>query len=307
MEIRPHPKREFMSRYERFEPLILDHTAISTAKHCKRSYFFQIVLGRVPKVTPVYFAFGSAYHKFREHLELSDGDFKVALAAALKVWDRDQGKDPEVGGRFDFMTRLRLMQSCAVGYKQFETERARKQIVVIQVEQPFNVEIGTGTGEYTSGRFDQIIRWNGKLWGRDFKTSSKPGIYYERGLDPNDQFTRYTYAEAKLCGETIRGQLIETLFNAKGTKKGQVGPDIKTFLVERSGFQLSDWERDELHFRKELDLARSEDVWPKNEKACGFCQFHSVCKMPSETGQMMKLQSEFDVRPWDNTKVGVTE
>lgn len=302
MEIREHPTKVFMGKFERFEPLILDHTAISAAKHCKRAYFFQIVLGRVPKITQPYFAFGSAYHKFREHLELNEGDFKAALAEALKVWHRQQGKDPIVGSKWEFMTELRLMQSCAVSYKHWQEEKKKGQIKVIHIEQPFNVEVGEGTGEYTSGRFDQVIRWNGRLWGRDFKTTSKEGTYYARGHDPNDQFTRYTYAEAKLCGESVRGQIIETLYNSK-----KAGPAITAYLAERSAFQLSDWERDELHFRKELSLARESDTWVKNEKACIFCQFHSVCKTPSESGQMMKLKLEFNVRPWDNTKVGVEE
>lgn len=302
MEIREHSNKVFMAKFERFEPLILDHTAISTAKECKRKYFFQIVLGRVPKETQVFFTFGQAYHKFREHLELTNGDFVKSIAEALKHWDRVQGKDPVVGTKFDFQTRLRLMQSCKVGYDHWLKERAEKKIVVIHVEQPFNVEVGENTGEFTSGRFDQIVRWNGKLWGRDFKTTSTEGMFYSRGLDPNDQFTRYTYAEAKLCGEPIRGQIIETLYNSK-----KAGPSITAYLAERSPFQLSDWERDELHFRRELALAREADTWVKNEKACKYCPYHSTCKMPSESGQMMKLQTEFVVRPWDNTKVGVTE
>lgn len=302
MELRPHPNRTFMAQFERYEPLILDHTAISTAKHCKRAFFFQIVIAKVPKETEVYFTFGSAYHKFREYLEKTDGDFKAALKVAVDYWNKVQGKDPPVGHKFEFMTALRLMQSCAVGYKQFEAERKAGHIKVTHVEQPFNVEVGENTGEFTSGRFDQIIRWNGRLWGRDFKTSSKPGIYYARGLEPNDQFTRYTYAQAKLTGETVRGQLIETLFNSK-----KEGPKIQEFPVEQSAFKLKDWETGELHFRKELTIARESDVWTKNEKACTFCRYHSVCKMPSESGQMAKLKGEFVTRPWDNTKVGVEE
>jgi hypothetical protein len=318
VEIREHPNKTFMEKFERFEPKILDSTAIQLAKMCKRKYFFQIVLGKVSRVTPVYFNFGSAYHKFREVLELSymgnndmfrtprlDGDFKAALQAATTYWDKHQRHDPPAGDKFDFMTKLRLQQSCLVAYEHWQKEKQQGQIKVLVVEQPFNVQIIDE--EYTSGRFDQIVSFNGKIWGRDFKTSSKDGMYYQRGLTPNDQFTRYTYAESKLKGERVQGQLIEVLYNAKSTKTAQKGPTITMIPVGRTDFELDDWERDELQIRKELDLARQTDTWVKNEGHCIFCPFHSVCKMPSIAGQMSKLDYEWDTRPWDNTKVGVDE
>lgn len=301
MELREHPNRIFMPKYERFEPLILDHTSIAAYKTCNRLFFFQIVLGRTDKYTPIYFTFGSAYHKFREVLENTSGDFKVALQAALDNYERgSKGEEPEVGSKWEFMTKARLMQSCAVGFQQWEREKKQGKIEVIAVEQAFNVEIADG--EYTSGRFDQIVRWNGKVWGRDFKTTSMEGMFYSRGLDPNDQFTRYTYAESKLCGEPVQGQIIEALYNSKKS-----GPSITQYLASRTKFQLDDWERDELHIRKQISLSREADVWPKNESACKFCRFHSVCKMPSEGAQQAKLEAEYVVRAWDNTKVGVTE
>src|SRR5215203_7279027 len=69
MELAPVPRREFMAKFERHEPLIQDHTSVICAKYCTRKYFYQIVLGFVPRTTAPYFAFGGAYHKFREHLE----------------------------------------------------------------------------------------------------------------------------------------------------------------------------------------------------------------------------------------------
>lgn len=297
MEIREHPKKEFMSKYERFEPLILDHTAIQAFKTCNRLFFFQIVLGRTSKETPIYFKYGSAYHKFREVLE-NTSDFKQGLLAAMESWGNQE--DPPVGTKWDFMTKARLMQSCAVGFNQWELEKKQKKIIVLAVEQPFNVEIADG--EYTSGRFDQIVRWNGKVWGRDFKTTSMEGMFYQRGIDPNDQFTRYTYAESKLCGEQVHGQIIEALYNSKKS-----GPSITQYLSSRTQWQLDDWERDELQIRRQLKLSREYDVWSKNEAACKFCPFHSVCKMGSEGGQQAKLEAEYVVRIWDNTKIGVTE
>lgn len=312
MEYSPVPTKRFMARFDRVEPLILDSTAVTQYKDCPRRYFFTIVLGFTPKETAVYFTFGTAYHKFREELELSKdapNPLGIALQRALDYWDKVQGEDPPVGSsKFDFMTRLRLIQSCTVGYKHWEKEKANGKIEVLSVEQPFNVELKPGSGHYTSGRFDQIIRWNGKVWGRDFKTTSKQLNFYERGTTPNDQFTRYTFAESLLVGERVQGQLIEVLYNSKGTKAGaNAGPTIQPFIVSRTDFDISDWLTDELFLRDQIQQSREKDVWPKNEKGCTFCPFHSVCRTGSEGGQMAKLSAEFVQREWDNTRVGVDD
>lgn len=294
MELRTHPTPyKFMPAFERFEPLVLDHTAIISAKACERKYFFQIVLGFTSTETTIYFSFGGAYHKFREVLEESKGDFVKAVAAAQKYWkDSTKGQDVPIGTKFDFMTEERLLQSCAVAFRHWQKEKTQGKIEVIMVEQPFNVEIRNG--EFTGGRFDQVVKWNGRLWGRDFKTSSKEGMFFQRGLDPNDQFTRYTYAESKLCGQQVQGQIIEVLYNTK-----KLGPTITQYLASRTKWQLDDWEADEMFVRETLNRARTEDRWPKREVSCSFCQFHSVCKMPSESAQMAKLKAEFKVRPWN--------
>lgn len=308
-EFRIHPEPyQFMPEFQRMEPLILDHTAIIQAKTCLRKYFFSIVLGMNPRgPSALYFSFGSAYHKFREVLEIehkngnTETHLKVALDAALAYWDEATGgKDPEVNDKFGFLTRARLMQSCVVSYKHWQKEKAQGKIQVLAVEQPFNVELANG--EYTSGRFDQIVRWNGKIYGRDFKTSSKEGAYYQRGLDPNDQFTRYTFAEQALAGQRCEGQIIEVLYNSK-----KAGPTITQYLSTRTQWQLDDWKRDELFMRETLNRARETDTWPKQEHSCGFCQFHSTCKMGSMPAQQAKLKAEFVQRPWNNMTVHLLE
>lgn len=309
MQFREHPKPyRFMGEFERMEPLILDHTAIINAKTCMRKYFFAIVLGMNPRGDPMpYFAFGSAYHKFREVLEISYRDnpngtpYKDALIAAVKYWgEATSGKEPQLGTKWDFLTRARLMKSCEVAYEKWKEEKKQGKIEVLAIEQPFNVELGEG--EYTSGRFDQIVRWNGKVWGRDFKTSSKEGAFYARGLDPNDQFTRYTYAEQQLAGTKVEGQIIEVLYNSK-----KEGPRVTPYLSTRTQWQLEDWKADEMFMRETIARAREQDRWPKQEHNCSFCQFHSVCKMGSEGSQRAKLKQEFTQKPWDNMTVHLLE
>jgi len=71
MEIIKPPKQIFMAGIERREPASRDHTAVISAKTCLRKYFYEMVLGFTDKITPQFFKFGTAYHKFREVLETS--------------------------------------------------------------------------------------------------------------------------------------------------------------------------------------------------------------------------------------------
>ena len=48
----PPIKKEFMPRFERFEPLARDSTAIATFKKCCRAYFFILIAQTIPNPIP---------------------------------------------------------------------------------------------------------------------------------------------------------------------------------------------------------------------------------------------------------------
>lgn len=310
--IREPIKQEFMGKFKRYEPVALDHSSMIVAKRCIREYFYRVVLGRVPREQFPFFVFGSCYHKFREVLERqyidapkSEQDspdsqltmFQNAFNAAMGLWVKKRATDPVVGSQFDFLTKARLAESCAVAFKHWQKEKRDKQIVVLAVEQNFTLQLSDG--EWTGGKADQIVLWAGKPWGRDWKTSSKEKKFWERIVDPNDQFTRYTWGIEKLSGRPVSGIIIEGLYNAKSTKKEQKGPAIWSLLATRSTEQLKQWEKEQVFFNRVLDMVRREDIWPMQEHNCAFCKYHSVCIKPTERAQMAKLEAEFNIEPWD--------
>jgi len=323
MEIEEHlPKteRRFMAKYDRYEPKIRDSTAIRSLKTCAKRYFFEIVLGRTPKETAIYFAWGSAYHLFREVLEKEYGyghdrpavfdeekakqAYATAALAGTDYW-RKHGQDQDAGSKYAFATMGRLLKSFLVAFDFWKKEKLQGRIEVIAVEQAFNVQLADGS--YTSGKADQIIRWSRGLWGRDFKTSSKPVEFYSRTLEPNDQFTRYTLSEGKMSGEVVRGQFVEVLWNAKPTKNKDNGPEIHEFTTSRTAYQLEQFEHEQSIINKQLELYRQTDTYPMQEISCSFCPFHSVCTKPTEGAMMAQLEAHFKVRPWDNTRIGLDD
>lgn len=302
------PKREFMKKFERYEVLIQDHSAMKEAKRCLRAYFFNYVLGFKSVEGNVIFAWGKSYHRFREVLAATNKDLLPsqskllnpipAIMAGLKLWDKEQGQDPPQTDKFSFLTRARLLKSFAVAVEHVQREIAQGNIKVLSVEQAFNVEIKPDSGVYTSGRFDQAISVNGSKYIRDFKTTTQEGMWFSRGLNPNDQFPRYAHSYALLSGMKVKGVLIETLYNTK-----KQGPEITSYTVSFSDWQMEDWLKDELMHRRILDDCRNADTWPKNESACYNCRYHSVCRLNSENAQMYQLQQFFVQKPWRNEVV----
>lgn len=304
MEIEATIQKRFLPQFERYEPIVKDHSAVILAKECLRKYFYRMVLGFEEKEHYPFFAFGSAYHKFREILEITK-DIKQATMDGFAVWKKDFPNDPPVGTKWDFLTLGRLALSFKEAYGVWQKDQQQGVIRVIATEQSFDLLLPSG--RRVGGRADQVIRWNGKVWGLDFKTTSKQLSFYDRSLDPNNQFSLYTWAEEKLSGERVYGQLVEVLFNTSATKsktsQADIGPKIQRFMASRSPEQMVHWLEDFEHWLDIIDQCRERDNWPMSEANCGFCKYHSVCKQPTDSAIANKLQSEFEIKPWDHRNV----
>ena len=304
MDTHAVPKQVFMRDFPRHEPIVKDSSSVMTYKTCPRKYFYRIVLGFVPKTEPAYFNFGSAYHKFRESLEVYHQAGKPPVEAYQKAVEDALLRFKKGGGnplddKWSFLNESRLMQSCEVALKFWLEEKKKAAIEVLAIEQPFSIVMDDGT--VIAGRADQIVKFLGNLWGRDWKTSSKPSIFYGRSLEPNDQFTRYTYGESKLQGwdgkserGRVQGQIIEVMFT-----ENRKPPKIEVYTATRTLSQLLVWEKEHVFWVSMITQSRELDMYPMNEKSCAFCEFHSVCKSPSEAGQMHELKRNFKLSPWD--------
>lgn len=284
-----HPNPTFLKNLPRDEPFIQDSTAYKLLIDCRRKYFYRIVLGRVIPVNKyqIVLDFGKAYHKFREILELE------GYGNAMKYILGYQLPKQDPAFKFAYLDSLRLVKTCQFAYNHWLLEKKLNKIEVIAVEQPFNVEISPGFS--IGGRADQIVRWNGRLWGRDFKTTSKDAGTFDNSLNPNDQAIRYIVGESKIHGQEVQGIMFEAVYNTK-----TVGPQIYTKLSTRNSEQLSVWE-EEVKLNWELldQYYRKNDIWPMDVHNCGWCDYRKVCKAGSEVAMENILRSDYKHQPWD--------
>jgi hypothetical protein len=294
------PSRKLLPVFDRFEPTTKDSTAVKTFKECPRKYFYRMVLGRQKPEGEwaSVFGWGSGLHKALEHIYQS-GDLATATIEALKFWK------PPTKDKFDFQTKERFLENIAALVNMWQEEKKSGNIEVLGIEQPFNIIFPDG--EVIGGRFDQIIKWNGRVWIRDWKTTSKMIQYWKKGLDPNDQAIRYIYAASCLVhgqdengypNKVIDGVLFVAIQNMKSVKA-----KLERVPISKNITQIKKWVDDQKHVHVMMNYCRENDVWPMHETNCGFCDYQMVCTQPSESAMEFTLKTQYVLSPWKHEEV----
>lgn len=288
-------------RVPRVEPTVTDHSALKLYKECPRKYFYRIVLGYDEKETSIILTWGNALHKFWEILEKTykvspvlapDGaPFKTAVAATREFWAKE-AKPAQLGTKYDYMTEANLIYMMKACYDYWVAEKKLNKIKVVDIERGFCLRLPSGM--VTSGRIDQILSWNGRLWIRDWKTTSKNRFIFQTMLEPNDQITRYTWALSQLSGEAVQGAMLVAMYRTKNEEA-----DLRDFHTTRNSFQIEVWLEDQASWKQKLDWSRDTDNYPMNETQCGFCKYKKICETPSAGGQESQLKSLFKYNPWN--------
>jgi hypothetical protein len=302
----------------RYEPVVKDSSVIMTYKNCPLEYFYRYVLGYNRQGNPAYFAFGTCYHFYRESLEIEfkkfiesneakedavDMAYFLAAQETLKLWDKlSPDITPDV--KWEFLNKGLLKTSMEYVWKNhWKKEKLVGAMTVVATEQPFTIQITNGKTEWwIGGRADQLAKWNGRLWGKDFKTSSKEDRWFVRGTNPNHQFALYTISEEIIHGEPIQGQIVEMLYNGEPPKKASTkprGPEIFVHPISFTTEQKGQFKEDLMFWLSRMDESRELDMYPMNENRCTFCQFHEVCQNSNDRGREQTLKQKYKIQMWD--------
>lgn len=307
-----YPIKKYMARFERYEPLLQDHTAMDIYDTCDHKYFMRIVLGRVPphSNTQNLLDAGSHYHKFREILERTwydpvtqtgNKDIEEAQYAAFKylLSNKVTVTPAAPNSKYAYMDKASLILCCKEAFAYWVKEKEQDKIRVVSIEQPFNIQLTDGS--FTAGRADQIIDWD-NYWGRDFKFTGKNPENFKRTIDPDDQTTRYIFSESELLQTRLEGIVFEALHHSFTQKEG-LKIHIEKHLSSRTDSQLKRWLDDKIFLNEQLAHNREKDHWPMRTNNCNYCDFIRVCKKSNEQAMMTELETYFKLQPWDHEKV----
>lgn len=301
MIIHIDPPIKLYKTFKRVEPVAPSSHQITDYKRCPELYRLKHVLGYTAVGEPVYLTWGRAVHTFFESAEKNIKNFPdvpyaatgLAIQAAMKTWGNQKDADP-TDRKWSYMTKARLSDLLATLSGWWVSEKTKKVVEVISTEQPFTIQLPNGM--FTSGKPDQIVKWNGKLWARDFKTTSKDIRWFRRELYPNDQFARYTYATSELSGTRVAGVLVTVIYLTKDK-----GPTIYDETVTYTPESLQRWIEDQEAWKHFIEWSRENDNYPQNESFCKFCQFHEVCKEPTQAAKEYILRSKYVFAPYDSS------
>lgn len=304
MNIYENVTKKYFVDFKRVEPIEVNSSRLGDFKTCPELYRLKHVLGYKPKKNEIYLTWGGTVHKFFESLEIlwaqkkysNEAIVGLATIEAMKFWG--DTKDPPVEDRkFGFMTKARLADLLLFASKRWIQEKADNTIAVLAAEKSFSIQLPNGM--YVSGTPDQMIKWSGRILGRDLKTTTVEWKYYKRRLFPNDQFARYTYSESKLSNIEVSGQMIDVYYMTRDK-----GPTFNREIVTYTPEKLERWLKDQDYWKQALDYAREHDNYPQNEAACTRCPFHEVCASSSQAAKDYTLKMKYVYAPWDNIREG---
>lgn len=279
-----------------------DNSVIETHARCPRKAFYNYFLNRGHTGVSYPLLFGTAYHKYREvmlsNLIANDYEWDNAFAlagyeAALEIYH----EDPPLEHKRAWQTQQRLAATMDLGTQHFLTELRLGARKTLMAEQPFTLSLPSG--RLFGGRMDELLEWNGKLWIRDYKTTSRMGSTYGEAFDPNNQITGYVWAARQLSGRPVSGVIVQTVYNTKNN-----GPEIHEHLVTRSQGIIDQWVETIEAELDEIERHLESDTWPMRTLACtdfGGCMFREACQQDHWTAIEQWLQNHTIESVWDYT------
>lgn len=265
----------------------LDNSVLSVVGRCPRLAFYNYRLNRATRSVNYPINFGVSYHKFREILDklyaewiVKEGKeldscskmiFEAAWSVATKGW-----QDPPLEHKKGYLDLGRLSKTCEQAFEAWLDEKRRGYYKVIATEVAF--ELPLPSGRLFTGRLDQILEWNGRLWVRDFKTVGRKDNWKEK-YNPDHQFTGYSWAAQQLSDRRVDGTIIDIVYNTK-----TMGPEFHPTLANRSSNDIAQW-LEWVEFESgNWERYCAEDLWPMRTMACGDyggCFFRECCNLGS--------------------------
>jgi hypothetical protein len=259
-------------------------STLSPAKTCSRKYYYQVILGWIPRGENVHLLFGSIYASSLElyHRLRANGDDHnsatrdVVLEALTKSWGKlDAAALRDLPGSARNKTREHLIRSIVWYLDEYENDPCETVILADgspAVELTFKFQL---TDEiWLCGHIDRLVRYAGDYYVQDQKTTgSSVGSWYFKRYNPDNQMSLYTLAADVVWKAPVKGVMIDAAQIAVGFTKFERG------FTFRTPEQSTEWLHDaEYHIK--LTWEAAERGWPMNDTACmnyGGCPYIDVC------------------------------
>lgn len=153
----------------------------------------------------------------------------------------------------------------------------------------------TGDPLLFCGRFDQLVSFQGALFGEDDKTTSQLGASWPRKWDMRSQFTSYCWAAQQTPGLKLAGFLV------RGVSILKTKYDTLEAITYRPQWMIDRWYEQTLRDVKRMIQMWESGYWDYNlDEACesyGGCSFKAVCL--SGSNPEAYLAFNYERRVWN--------
>jgi hypothetical protein len=280
-----------------------DFTITNAHAECPRRALYEYVFNRRMFEEGPALKWGSAYHTYRELLErgLKGGEAMAGVHKRLTERLCEMWEEPDGEGKHGWRTKGRMADMFEEARQRVEDEAALGELEVIATEMPFAIRLPTGL--VWSGKLDQLVRWRGALWVRDFKTTSRMGKTYFNGYEIDHQITGYHWAAEKLSGEPVKGIIVEAMYNTL-----RQGPEMASRHFMRNESQQLAWmasvTKECEDFQRNFGQLEELGVhaFPQRTTACknwGGCGWLPACEMGGNAAVQRFIAGNTEERRWD--------
>lgn len=291
-------------RYERYGlhpalPSKYDHSTTGIFQECERMFYWQHILGRVPKIENYAFRWGKVAHRVVEQWLVTPGDTDTVMNTIVT-------EVPEITEDRYKRNRRRMVDLFIEWVKYNEANplkvlHTEQSVLMACLDSPCPYS-STGCNLVYGGRMDRIVDWNGIVGPLDVKTTVMDDQDPVAEYKPSHQMMGYVWLGSHLMGKHVWGVILEKI--VCNSSKLFVKRHPITFAKDL----IREWAEQEIQYQqriKELYARAPYDPspWLMNHFRCYKpykCSYRDICTSPRDMDFRLKLLRDQTVEArWD--------
>ncbi len=287
------------------EKLVLDNSARSTFKQCKRKYFLQNIHGLQSNYGSTALRYGSTWHGIQEgyHQWVKENGWPEdpvstmsALTAGLQLGKKVWEKESEKKEFFTDFKNYNTAVDCFSSYLDYFADD-KKYLKIISTEQKFECPIeaeneaeekilSTLPPITFTGKIDLCVEMDKIPWILDFKTTGWRLDQVIMKANRSPQLIGYSYAGKRVLNFEPQGTLcsFHYLASTKSRKTGLYGKVRTEFRRVPQLYTQGDidaWKLSFIDTAWEINRAKEENLYPESFDNCyqyGACSYMKLCQ-----------------------------
>lgn len=267
--------------------LHISSSSLSDAQMCRKKFYYSHILGYRPKKVSRSLSIGKVIHECFDMHSRGEQDIIKHIEQSYNMPVSDLEVERQLVDKYTVLGMWVNYPHATVDFK------------TVKSEFEFMVPLDGLRGVTLRGRVDGVVQHNGKLWIREFKTTSWDMAEYERKASVSSQGAAYIYGVSKYLGVEISGIIYDILKKPRLRKRvsdtsqdfaDRIYQDYKDrpefyfpprYMSYRSSKEIAEFEKDTVVLTKDLRRRIKHKDWYRNTDSCyafkSECPYKTIC------------------------------